>query len=128
MVLQIVHLLLVKLIPPLTVPYGTLCWEAFTTHSGAVYGYTLSNSFTSYSGGLGTDCNACEYEHGAGCFIPPATFVPGIVTSCCDGVTTMDISVPSTAIVSQTFVIDNQCWELTSLSGPGGIEYMCFLR
>jgi len=53
--------------------YGTLCWEAFTTHSGAVYGYTLSNSFTSYSGGLGTDCNACEYEHGAGCFIPPAT-------------------------------------------------------
>lgn len=103
--------------------YGTLCWEAFTTHSGSVYGYTLSNSFTSYSGGLGTDCAACTYEHGGGCFTPPASFVPGIVTSCCDGTTTMNISVPSTSSVGLTFVIDNQCWELTSLSGPGGNEY-----
>lgn len=103
--------------------YGTLCWEAFGTHSGAVYGYNLSNNYTSYTGELGTDCDACFYEHGSGCFIPPPSFVPGIVTSCCDEVTTLNISVPSTSIVSQVFVIENQCWELTSLSGPGGIEF-----
>ena len=95
-----------------------MCWEAFTTHSGAVYGYTLSNSFTSYSGGLGTDCNACVYEHGGGCLIPPATFVPGIVTSCCDEVTTMNISVPSTSnainiffMVFELLSINDRCYQ-----------------
>jgi len=104
--------------------YGTLCWEAFSTHTGGVLTYTLSNSFTSYSGGLGTDCDACVYEHGGGCIIPPATFVPAILTSCCDGVTTLDVNVPSTATVGLAIAINGECWEITSLSGSGGDNYM----
>ena len=104
--------------------YGTLCWEAFNTHTGGVLTYTLSNSFTSYSGGLGTDCDACTYEHGGGCITPPTTFVPAILTSCCDEVTTLDVNVPSTASVGQAIAINGECWEITSLSGSGGDNYM----